>query len=105
MLAHCFLAQSRCLSNYFGIDAAPKYSEALTCFESNRRWPFVVLMYLNGEGMRRDPKKAASVLRTAEKTDPDEFGPHQIEILQKAIERCEAGPRAYCPKLDYCKRP
>jgi uncharacterized protein YecT (DUF1311 family) len=103
VLAHCFLAQYRCLPNYFGIDAAPNYSEALKCFERNRRWPFVVLMYLNGEGVRGDPKKAASVLRSAEKTDPDEFGPHQTEILQKAIARCAASPRAGCPKLDYCK--
>jgi hypothetical protein len=101
--AHCFLAQYPCLPNYLGIDAAPNYSDALKCFQRNRRWPFVVLMNLNGEGTSLDPKKAESILRAASKTDPDEFGPHQIEILQKAIDRCAAGPGAGCPKLDYCK--
>ncbi len=93
-LAHCFVGQYRCLSSYFGIDAAPNYPEALRCFEANRHWPFVILMYLNGQGTKRDLKKAESVLRAEEKADPDEFGPHQAETLQKAIDRCKAGPHA-----------
>ncbi len=102
-LAHCFLGQYRCLPNYFGIDAAPNYPEALKCFEANRHWPFVVLMYLNGQGTKRDLKKAESVLRAEEKADPDEFGPHQAETLQKAIDACKGAQQSRCRGLDYCK--
>ncbi len=91
------------MPNYFGIDGTPNYPEALRCCETNRLWPFVVLMYLNGEGTRRDLKKAESVLRAAEKTDPDEFGPDQAETLQKAIDACKRVPQARCARLDYCK--
>jgi uncharacterized protein YecT (DUF1311 family) len=102
-LAHCFLGQFRCLPSYFGIEGAPDYPKALKCFESNKHWPFVVLMYLNGEGTKRDLEKAQSVLENGKKTDPDEFGPHQAEVLQEAINRCKGIPQGPCPRVDYCK--
>jgi hypothetical protein len=102
-LAHCFLGQFRCLPSYFGIEGTPDYPKALKCFESNKHWPVVVLMYLNGEGTKRDLQKAQSVLENGKKTDPDEFGPHQAEVLQEAINRCKGIPQAPCPRVDYCK--
>ncbi|HVN63892.1 MAG TPA: hypothetical protein VMT58_04600 [Candidatus Binataceae bacterium] len=99
----CFVTQFPCNDIYFGIGTAPDYPKALKCFEANKRWPFVVLMYLDGEGAPRDLAKAESILKSGQKTDPDTFQDGEAEALQKAIDACKAAPQKPCPQIDYCK--
>jgi hypothetical protein len=50
----CFITRFPCAAMYFGVDGPIDYAGALKCFEADKSWPFVVLMYLNGEGTPRD---------------------------------------------------
>jgi uncharacterized protein YecT (DUF1311 family) len=99
----CFLRQFPCIVMYFGIDQPVDYSKALTCFEREKEWSFVVLSYLNGQGAPRDLQKAESILVEAEKWNPEAFGGDQAATLEAAIRACRQNPNKPCPQLDYCK--
>jgi hypothetical protein len=98
----CFLRQFPCIALYFGLDQPPGYSKALTCFEHEKDWPFVVLMYLNGEGALRDLQKAESVLVAGEKKNPDAFSGNQAATLEAAIRACRQNATKPCSRIDYC---
>jgi uncharacterized protein YecT (DUF1311 family) len=100
----CFLLQIPCLGSYFGIERAPDYPKALKCFEANKAWPFVVLMYLNGQGTPRDVDKAEAVLKAGLKADRYAFDDGQAAILQKEIDRCKRSAGKSCPRIDFCQK-
>jgi hypothetical protein len=99
----CFLRQFPCIVEYFGVDQPPNYPKALICFEHEKDWPFVVLMYLNGEGASRDLPKAESVLVAGEKRNPEAFSADQTAALEAAIRACGQNANKPCAHLDYCK--
>ncbi|MBV8450934.1 MAG: DUF1311 domain-containing protein [Deltaproteobacteria bacterium] len=95
----CFLLQFPCLGLYFGIDHAPDYPRALQCFESDRAWSFVALMYLNGEGAPRNLQRAKAALQTGLKEDPNSITYHR---LGEALRACERNAARSCRRVDYC---
>jgi hypothetical protein len=99
----CFIRQFPCESAYFGVDRPPDYERALTCFETERSWSFVILMQLNGEGAPRDLAKAEAALKAWKREDPSTFDDNQAATLQKAIDNCKAGNEKSCLRMDYCK--
>jgi hypothetical protein len=99
----CFLAQFACLGPYFGIEQPYDYPKALKCFETRKILDFVVMMYINGEGVPRDLHKAKTLLKTGQQTDSGDLPPDKVGVLQKAIHKCEHAPHKSCPRVDYCQ--
>ncbi|MBV8453465.1 MAG: hypothetical protein JOZ29_14530 [Deltaproteobacteria bacterium] len=99
----CFLRQFPCIVAYFGIDRPINYPEALSCFEHERDWPFVVLMHLNGEGVSPDLRQAESLLVSEKWQNPEAFTGSQAAALEAAIRTCRQSPNQRCAHLDYCK--
>ncbi|MGH7814096.1 MAG: hypothetical protein ACREQI_08860 [Candidatus Binataceae bacterium] len=99
----CFLLQFPCIDAYFGIGGPPDYPRALSCFEASKQWPFVSMMYFNGEGAPRDLDKAEAILKSVRKTDPDAFVYGPAAALQKAIDKCKSDPLHGCARIDYCR--
>ncbi len=99
----CFIRQFPCENAYFGIDRPPDYERALSCFETERSWPFVILMHHNGEGAPRDLAKAEATLTVWKREDPGTFNEEQAAPLRKSIDQCKLGKEKSCPRMDYCK--
>jgi len=99
----CFLHQFPCIVAYFGVDQPANYPRAFECFEHKKAWPFVVLMYLNGEGITRDLQQAESVLVSERKENPQAFSGNQASTLEAAISRCSQNAGKSCARTDYCK--
>jgi hypothetical protein len=100
-LVRCVFAEKRCLPSYYGSDGTPDYPKALKCFETNRLWAFAALMYINGEGTRRELPKAAAIVDTWKQEGPD-FNNDQAATLKKAIKKCKRHP-ASCRRVDFCQ--
>jgi hypothetical protein len=99
----CFIRQFPCENAYFGIDRRPDYERALSCFETERSWPFIILMRFNGEGAPRDLAKAEATLTAWKREDPGTFNDEQAAPLRKAIDECKPSNKKTCPRVDYCK--
>src|SRR6266851_2874891 len=99
----CFIRQFPCENAYFGIDRPPDYERALSCFETERSWPFVILMHHNGEGAPRDLAKAEATLTVWKREDPGTFNEEQAAPLRKSIDQCKLGKEKSCPRMYYCK--
>jgi hypothetical protein len=100
--ARCFLGASPCEYFFFGIDRPPDYGKALTCCEASESWPFIALMYLNGDGTPRNLPKAEAVLRAWRQKDGNEFNDDQAATLQTVINECQRGGLKSCRRVDYC---
>jgi TPR repeat protein len=72
---------------------------ALACFESERTWPFVTLIYLNGEGVPRNLQRAKAALRTGLKEDLHSFTYYRLE---EALRTCERKSVRSCRRIDCC---
>ena len=93
----CFLNQfggSQCYDSYFGFSGPPNFSEALQCFENNKIWSYLVVMYLNGQGGPRDVQKAEQWFATGQKMAPIEWpgglSGGEVSSLKQNIEKARS---------------
>ncbi len=90
----CFLKQfggSECYDSYFGFSGPPDFSEALRCFEKDKTWSYLVVMYLNGRGVPRDVQKAEQWFAAGQKMAPIEWpgglSGRELSSLKQDIEK------------------
>ncbi len=92
-----------CDKAYFGIDQAPDFSRALQCYQSEKRWDLLIVMYLNGEGTPVNIGKAETLLQEWAREDQIPGGSLEARALRDAIEERKQDPEASHPPIDYCR--
>ncbi|MGA6970551.1 MAG: hypothetical protein WBY93_02910 [Candidatus Binatus sp.] len=105
----CFLNQfggSQCYDSYFGFSGPPNFSEALQCFENNKIWSYLVVMYLNGQGGPRDVQKAEQWFATGQKMAPIEWpgglSGGEVSSLKQNIEKARSTSDKDWDPIDLC---
>jgi hypothetical protein len=105
----CYLEQfsgGECYDSYFGFTGAPNFPKALQCFERERIWPYLVVMYLNGQGTPRDAQKAEDWFAAGQKMEPvewpAEWSAREASSLKQAIEEAKSGPSKDWSPVDLC---
>lgn len=95
-----------CYDSYFGFSGPPDFSKALQCFENYKTWPYLVVMYLNGQGAPRDPQRAEHWFATGQKMAPvdwpAEWTAAELSSLKQAIEEVSHAPNKVSPPIDLC---
>ena len=62
-----------------------KLDLAFSCYTKNKQFNRLVLMHLNGEGTKKDPKKAEAVLKEWFVAEPDASNSLEAEVLGKIV--------------------
>lgn len=92
-----------CDDAYFGINRAADFPRALRCYQAEKRWDLLIVMYLNGEGTPVDIGKAESLLQEWAREDQVPGGSLEARALREAIEERKQHPEASFPPIDYCR--
>jgi uncharacterized protein YecT (DUF1311 family) len=105
----CYLVQfpgGECYDSYFGFSAPPNFSKALPCFEGQKTWPYLVIMYLNGQGTPRDVQKAEQSFATGQKMGPvdwpAEWTAAEMSSLKQAIGEAKDTSNKNSSDVDLC---
>ncbi len=92
-----------CDDAYFGINRASDFSHALQCYQAEKRWDLLIVMYLNGEGTPVDVGKAETLLQDWAREDQVPGGSLEARALRLAIEERKQHPGIPYPRIDYCR--
>ena len=92
-----------CDDAYFGIHRASDFSRALRCYQTEKRWDLLIVMYLNGEGTPVDIAKAEKLFEEWQQEDPALAGSLEAEALRKEIDERKQHPGISYPRIDYCR--
>ncbi|HSU84606.1 MAG TPA: lysozyme inhibitor LprI family protein [Thermoanaerobaculia bacterium] len=92
-----------CDDAYFGITREPDFSRALRCYQSEKRWDLLIVMYLNGEGTPVDIGKAETLLQEWAREDQIPGGSLEARALRAAIEDRKQHQGTAYPRIDYCR--
>jgi uncharacterized protein YecT (DUF1311 family) len=105
----CYLVQfpgGECYDSYFGFSSPPNFSKALQCFEGQKTWPYLVVMYLNGQGSPRDVHKAEQWFAAGQKMAPvdwpAEWTAAELSSLKQAIEEAKGTSNKNSSSVDLC---
>lgn len=92
-----------CDKAYFGIDQAADFPQALRCYQAEKRWDLLIIMYLNGEGTPVDVGKAETLLQEWAREDQIPGGSLEAQALRKVIDERKQHPEGSYPPIDYCR--
>jgi uncharacterized protein YecT (DUF1311 family) len=92
-----------CDDAYFRIHRASDFSRALRCYQSEKRWDLLIVMYLNGEGTPVDIGKAEALLEEWQQEDPALAGSLEAQALREEIDERKQHPGVSSPRIDYCR--
>jgi uncharacterized protein YecT (DUF1311 family) len=92
-----------CDDAYFGIHRASDFSRALRCYQSEKRWDLLIVMYLNGEGTRVDIGKAETLLQEWAREDQIPGGSLEARGLREEIDERKQHPEISYPRINYCR--
>lgn len=85
---------------YYGIGVPVDYSKAMDCLQKDdvgEGYPFLILMYLNGDGVEASPKKAQELFEVADKTV--NYWGVGYQNLEKIIQERLKNPKKIYPRL------
>jgi uncharacterized protein YecT (DUF1311 family) len=91
-----------CDRAYFGINRTSDFPRALQCYQSEKRWDLLIVMYLNGEGTPVNVAKADALLQEWERGQM-EGGWLEAQALRAAIEDRKQHQGTVYPRIDYCR--
>jgi uncharacterized protein YecT (DUF1311 family) len=91
-----------CDRAYFGINQEPELSRALRCYQAEKRWDLLIVMYLNGEGTPVDVGKAEALFQEWAREDQVPGGSLEARALREEIEERKQHPETSYPRIDYC---
>ncbi len=89
-----------CLKYYYGIGVPVDYSKAMDCFQKDdigKGYPFLILMYLNGDGVERNPQKAQELFEEAD--NKLNYWGVGYQNLEKIIQERLKTPQKIYPRL------
>lgn len=88
---------------YFGLGVEKNYEKAFTAFlndNTSEYIPYIILMYLNGDGVNVNPKEALAVWEKAASTNG--YDDPKMEYLKEIIDERLANPDGTFLRVDYC---
>jgi uncharacterized protein YecT (DUF1311 family) len=104
VLPPAFAASGRmdCDDYYYGIHHTQDLTQALKCYEAEKRWEMLIVMSLNGEGTPASVAKAEELLLAWQKADPSQADSLQAQAFRKIIDERKPHPGGAFSKIDFC---
>jgi len=89
---------------YYGLGVEKNYQKAFTVFSTDNTdtsIKFIIIMYLNGDGVKVNPSEALNVWKNA--TEPTGSIDVTMQDLKKIIDERLANPNKKFPRIEYCE--
>ncbi|MBK8807841.1 MAG: DUF1311 domain-containing protein [Bacteroidales bacterium] len=89
---------------YYGLNVEKNYQKALAAFledNNSSSIPFIIIMYLNGDGVTVNPNEALKVWKKA--TESGKYVDITMEGLKRTIDERLANPDKRYPRIEYCE--